>query len=415
MSRVTGHIISVDRAAGPVLYMKARDREGKQKKRVLGPAAEWTNGKGKPSKQANDRLRAFLVELGQAPSAPVQKVTLGHVADAWLRWVEHERERKPSTVRDYRNTIGQAVEHFGALQPVVKITTDDVDAYRLELLERVSRRTAQKTLVLLHQMFKFAKRRRWVAENPVENAERVTVRRRTEFAVLSPAEVAAVARAARVVDSDDDAQATTAVVGAAITVSAFTGLRMGELRALRWRDVDFTNRIIHVRRSVWRTEEGTTKSSRARSVPLIDQAAVALDALSRREHYTDPGDLVFGTEYGGKLHDNELRKGLYKAMKAAGISRDRGTGKPFVWHDLRHSFGTLAVQAFPLSDVQHFLGHADVTTTAIYLHHVPQVDAADRFSAVVAKALGTLCADPREGSGTETGTELSESEVTSGV
>jgi len=51
---------------------------------------------------------------------------------------------------------------------------------------------------------------------------------------------------------------------------------------------------------------------------------------------------------------------------------------------LRHSFGTLAVQAFPLSDVQAYMGHADVQTAMIYVHHVPKVDAADRLSALVA-------------------------------
>jgi len=53
------------------------------------------------------------------------------------------------------------------------------------------------------------------------------------------------------------------------------------------------------------------------------------------------------------------------------------------FHDLRHSLGTLAVQAFPLSDVQAYLGHADVQTTMIYVHHVPKVDAAERLSALV--------------------------------
>ncbi|HYM58196.1 MAG TPA: tyrosine-type recombinase/integrase [Solirubrobacteraceae bacterium] len=181
---------------------------------------------------------------------------------------------------------------------------------------------------------------------------------------------------------------------------AFTGLRMGELRALRWRDVSFVNRIVHVRRSVWRGEEGTPKSGKARSVPLIDQAARPLDALSRREHFTGPDDHVFCAAHGTVLDDNGMRDVLYAAMKRAGVDRDRGNGKPFVFHDLRHTFGTLAVQAFPLSDVRAFMGHADVQTTMIYVHHVPQHDAADRLGNLVQQA-----------SGYQPGTELSESHV----
>jgi integrase len=48
-------------------------------------------------------------------------------------------------------------------------------------------------------------------------------------------------------------------------------------------------------------------------------------------------------------------------------------------HDLRHTFGTIAVQASPLSDVKAFMGHADIQTTMIYVHHVPQHDAAERL------------------------------------
>jgi hypothetical protein len=50
------------------------------------------------------------------------------------------------------------------------------------------------------------------------------------------------------------------------------------------------------------------------------------------------------------------------------------------FHDLRHTFGTIAVQAFPLTDVKAFMGHADIQTTIIYVHHVPQHDAADKLS-----------------------------------
>jgi hypothetical protein len=55
-------------------------------------------------------------------------------------------------------------------------------------------------------------------------------------------------------------------------------------------------------------------------------------------------------------------------------------------HDLRHTFGTLAVQAFPLTDVKAYMGHADISTTMIYVHHVPRIDAADRLSKLVAAA-----------------------------
>ena len=115
----------------------------------------------------------------------------------------------------------------------------------------------------------------------------MTVKRSGDFNVLSPVEVQAVARAA---GSEQD--------GAIFTVAAFTGLRLGELRELRWRDIDFAKQTVFVRgasRTASRVRRSRGRSGRS---PLIDQAAVALDLLSRRGNFTSPDDLVFCTELG---------------------------------------------------------------------------------------------------------------------
>src|SRR4051812_21448723 len=130
-------------------------------------------------------------------------------------------------------------------------------------------------MILLYGILARAKRKGWVATNPCEDVEKVSVRRLDEFNVLDVEQVHAVVRAA----AND-------LLGVLFTVAAFTGLRQGELLALRWRHVDFSNRILHVQRNLVRGEEDTPKSHRVRSVPLSDQAVVALDGLSRREHFT---------------------------------------------------------------------------------------------------------------------------------
>jgi integrase len=162
-------------------------------------------------------------------------------------------------------------------------------------------------------------------------------------------------------------------------VAAFTGLRLGELRALRWRDVDFEKRLVHVRRNFTHGAEGAPKSGRVRSVLLIDQAARALDGLSRRDRFVGADDLIFVDDVGGHLNDWRLRTRFEKALANAGLPRVR-------FHDLRHTFGTIAVQAFALSDVKAYMGHADIQTTMVYVHHVPQHDAAERLTRLVADA-----------------------------
>ena len=63
--------------------------------------------------------------------------------------------------------------------------------------------------------------------------------------------------------------------------AAFTGLRLGELLALRWSDVDFGLQRLHVRRNFTDRREKTPKSGRVRSAPMVDEVMAALDSLSR--------------------------------------------------------------------------------------------------------------------------------------
>lgn len=188
--------------------------------------------------------------------------------------------------------------------------------------------------------------------------------------------------------SDRFEQRRGAQDAALITVAAFAGLRMGEARALRWGDVDFARQTIFVRWNYTAGERGRAKSGMVRSVPLIDQAATALDRLSRREHFTAPDDLVFGSTVGGFLDDGIIRRAFYAALEEAGLGERRRGPDPFVFHDLRHTFGTLAAQAWPLPEVQGHMGHADIDTTMIYVHHQPKAAAASELTRLVAAATG---------------------------
>jgi integrase len=143
-----------------------------------------------------------------------------------------------------------------------------------------------------------------------------------------------------------------------------------------------------VKQSYTHGEVGTPKSGRVRSVPLIDQAAKALDGLSKRDHHTGPEDLIFvESELGEHVDDWRLRRRFHAALDRAELKRLR-------LHDLRHTFGTIAVRAFPLTDVKAYMGHADIQTTMRYIHHVPQDDAADKLTRVVASAESPLVPTP---------------------
>jgi len=385
--RPTGHL-QVKGAPGSRRWFALwRDADGRHQK-LLGPAhikpsgrktprgaVIWQAGNGpKPGpgfltpKEAEVRLADLLSAAPRSP-APLVERTFGEACAEWLRYVEHERQRSASTLRDYRHTVrAHLVQAFGSDTPLASITTEDIDALRERLLAegRLSRRSIQKILVILHGVLKRAKRKQWIASNPAEDAERVTLKRSGDFAVLTPAEVEALARAAK---STQDA--------AIFVTAAFSGLRLGELRALRWIDVDFEKRLLHVLRNLpAHGVERAPKSGLVRSVPLVDRAAEVLDALSRRERWTGDFDRVFVNALGGPVDGGRLRIRFREA-------RDRAALKPLRFHDLRHTFGTLAVRVFPLTDVKAYMGHADIQTTMLYVHHVPQHDAADKLSAAL--------------------------------
>jgi integrase len=374
-SRATGYVRTIERAGGPVFYAKLKLPDGTQPQRRLGkvwmkrtrpPAGYLTRG------MAEARVEAILAGDDPLVNLEPSHVTFGEACREYLRHVEVDKHRKRSTVGDYRSVIKTHLgPQFGESTPVDSITTADVDVFRERLLDgKRSHRTAQKVLILLHGVLARAKRKGWVSVNVCENAEKVNVLRCEEFNVLSVEQVNAVARVA-----------PSELLRALLTVAAFTGLRQGELLALRWRHVDFGDHIVHVQRNFVRGDEDTPKSHRVRSVPLSDQAFVALDGLSRREHFTDADDLVFCSEVGGHLLDDDVRAAFYDALAAAGLSAMRAKADPIVFHDLRHTFGTLAIRIAPVTDVQHWMGHADIQTTMRYVHYVPQHDNAAKLTA----------------------------------
>jgi integrase len=382
-----------------------RDADGRHRK-VLGPAhakdsgqrtqrgaVVWRAADGpKPTPEhltpaeARGALDKLLhdVRLEQERRVPQRAVvTLQQARDEWLRHIEFDRARKRSTVTDYRSqTQLYLLNIMGADTPLSEITTEFIEDWQQHLLEegRLSRRTIQKAQVCLHAILKRAKKKRWVSENAAEIADRIVLRRSGDFNVLSAEEAEAVIRAA------------PSVTEAALYRTAIgTGLRIGELRALRWGDVDFGRRLVHVRWAFARYDLDRPKSNMVRSVPMADQVAAALDELSRRERWTGPEDFVFATELGRAPEDGRIRRRFYGAVKRAGLGHLRTKDNPLRFHDLRHTFGTLAVQVAPISDVQAWMGHAQIQTTMIYVHYVPQHDAADRLTrAFTPQAAGEL-------------------------
>jgi integrase len=357
MSATSGHVFRVDRARGPVWYAKYRLPDGRQIQKKLGPA--WT-GRGRPpagyvTKRQAEEWLAETLHSARHGSLVIQNTTgvsFAEAAEEWLRYVEFDRERKPSTVKGYRWIVNaQLLPAFGTMR-LEAVTTEVIENWLSGLGGAASSR--QKALVLLHGILKRAKKVHGLRENAAVEVEKPSVRRSGDIQVYSPEEVWALVRAA---GSEQDA--------ALFLTAAFTGLRMGELLALRWRDVDFAGSVVRVRASYAMGALTTPKSGKVRAVPLAPDVASVLAQLSRRELFVADDDLVFAGETGSYLDGSSLRRRYKAALSAAGL-------RPLRFHDLRHTFGTRMIAKADIRRVQEWMGHADIQTTMRYLHYAPR-------------------------------------------
>lgn len=119
-------------------------------------------------------------------------------AAEWLRYVEHDRKRRPSTVRDYRIVVHNVLLPVFGEAPLEAITSSHIDAFRSRLVaeDRLSARTINKYLALIHGILKRAQRVYGLAANAAAGVERQPMRRAGDFDVLSAEQVEVLARAA---------------------------------------------------------------------------------------------------------------------------------------------------------------------------------------------------------------------------
>ncbi len=161
------------------------------------------------------------------------------------------------------------------------------------------------------------------------------------------------------VDAEEDAQ-----LGELLRVAAYTGLRRGELVALRWRDVRWSERVLVVERALSGDVEGTTKGGRVRYVPLGDQAlARPRPPLAPPELHARRRLRLRQRRPATASTRSALRRRYVAARDAAGLP-------PLRFHDLRHTAGTLLTRVLDPVTVRDVLGHADLKTTERYLHAV---------------------------------------------
>lgn len=353
-----------------------------QVKRRIGPKRVPATGEGLTRSQAEGELRRLMgaVVVAQARREHMTIAEAGdlHVANATARGL------KRSTVMSYESVVRVHLAPFFGKRSLERIGRREVEGLVAHMTRQgSSAKTTRNALGVLHGIFEYARRQEWVLANPVSLADKPrTPEVDPDIHFLETEEVEALLRGV-----PDDYLG--GVERAMYLTAAMTGMRQGELLALRWRDVDWQARRVRVRRNFVRGEFGTPKSKRSsRSVPLADRLAAELDRLHRETRWPASDDLVFAHPSTGKPIDRfTLLKRFKKALARAGVREIR-------FHDLRHTFGTrLAAQGVPMRALQEMMGHRDFKTTLIYADYAPSAHEAEWIEAAFRSPASELAAE----------------------
>lgn len=302
------------------------------------------------------------------------RVTLADWSGTWLAGQVHlkatGRSRVEGIVRNY------IVPRWGSTK-LRDISHAEVQAWVTELMAGgLSASSVQRAYGLLSQMLDLAVRDRRLPANPAKSVKLPRKLARPRRFLTAP-QVEAL-----VVECEP--------YGLVVTFLAYTGLRWGEMAALRVRDVDPLRRRMHITRSV--TEDNgrlvfdTTKTGEERTVPLPRFLAEQVTASVAGK---GPDDLVFEGTRGGVLRNGNFNRRTFGPAAQA-------IGEPNLTpHGLRHTAASLAIAAGGnVKVVQQMLGHATASMTLdLYGHLFPDQldDVADRLDAIGRAAAENSC------------------------
>ncbi len=424
MSSVAPAIVIVPAKTGDGAYYEAkwRDAGGRQLKRRLGQAwverdpasGAWRKRRGRTPAgwldprsvhvAAADTVEAVERERAEEARAAArgELPTFRRLAHEWLAWKRDVKGAAPATLRDNRSllcepgrphkrgrgvTRGRIMERFGDV-PVAEITTRDVSRFLAGLdANGMPAPNVNKYRALLQAIFNYGMRPDTygdqVAVNPVSGTDKRFQGPPAPLDHYERHEIEALVRVCeqgrhrapkhyrgRAVAESADELAVRAAEdrqdAAAFALMFYSGLRLGELLALRWRHVrflpDLSGVIVTVERAVSADVEKSPKSGRTRDVPVARPAAEALARLGQRDEFTSPDDYVVCNRFGKRLDGSALRRRYKRAARAAGL-------RPLKLHGLRHAAGSvLARNNVDLITIRDFYGHANLTTTSRYLH-----------------------------------------------
>jgi integrase len=333
----------------------------------------------KTKQLANKALIELQVEHSKKTLTLRSNETVEQFSERWLTEVLPLRGLKPSTLSNYQQMIHYYIRPILGSKRLSDLKSQHVLNLVNSLKERgLSTNTTRRARSILHNMLETAVEEDLLSKNPVV---------RTSFIKKSVDEISSVQKSY----STEEVNLALSILKGSPYEGPFRmmvclGLRIGEVIALRWDQVDVETQQLWIIRTeahvakllgddTWSVQrvEGSTKSNRKRVLHLTDDQVEFLTVHSKTQSRLkfrngeswNPERYVFTTENGTPYAANNIRSGLKRVLTKNGLRWIR-------LHDLRHTAGFLAVEAgVGIEDVQDMLGHASIQITKdVYVGHV---------------------------------------------
>jgi integrase len=320
-----------------------------------------TMPKGATRKEADKELDSYKELVRKGVYTPFKKVPL--FLEVAREWIDYKKANlRETTWEVYEGHIRNHFDDLNRLK-INRITVTTVENFlAARQVEGMNIGTLRKIMVTLGQILNLAVRRRYIENNPLRDAEKPRGQTNTEeseasghgaIKILTPPQINAFLNQVR------DARYRMLFM-----MAVFIGARQGELLGLKWSDVDWENRQIHIQRTFTKGRFFPTKTKASNR--KVDLGPTVLSELKKWKLACPPNerDLIFPNEAGEPInYSNMVQRHFLPGLTAANLPRIR-------FHDLRHSYGSLLIdQGENIKYVQTQLGHANPTITLnVYAH-----------------------------------------------
>ncbi len=347
----------------------------------------YKNVLGKTQAEVKAKLKAAIEESANLDMLKAEQYTTGQWMDVWFENCAKIKVR-PSSHQTYRGYIDNHIKPNIGDVPLNKLSSLHLQKLYKKLLaggrvERVeskgqpkglSAKTVRNINQVISSAMDFAKNQKLISSNPTDGCALPKLEHK-EMKTLPVEQLTSFLR-----------EAKESGVFELYYIELTTGLRRGELLGLKWEDIDLTQGSLRVQRQVARINgeviEAPLKTKNAyRTLPLSTDA---VDVLREQRKKNGSSSYVFPSPTGGPISPDSVLHMLHRVLKRAGLSQVR-------FHDLRHTFATLALQnAVDIKTVSGMLGHYSAGFTLDTYTHVTtsaKKEAANTMGSILSGAL----------------------------